>query len=100
MDFPDEAKGKRSAAFQEAQAVLHGIDIAGNFADILMQPGRSVVEFVAEKVRERGLGSLNLRRKHGFLPNIGVKEESGIGKEEGNAIETTKGRGSRVEQRA
>jgi hypothetical protein len=52
VDFPDETEGKRSAAFQEVQAVLHGIDVAGNFADILKQSGRGIVEFVAEKVRE------------------------------------------------
>ena len=80
--------------------MLHGIDVAGNFANIFEQTGRSVVQFVAEEIRERGLSSLDLRGEDGFLADVSVKEKSGIGKQQGNSVETTEGGGSRVEQRA
>jgi hypothetical protein len=39
-----------------------------------------------------------LRGKDSLLPNIGVEEQPGVGKQQGDAIKSAEGGGSRVEQ--
>ena len=81
MDFPDHPQRERLTFGQEPQAMLHGIDIAGNLRYILTQGSGSAVDFMTEQVGKRRLGALDLRGEDGFFPDVSVEEKPGIRQE-------------------
>ena len=81
MNLAQETIGKREFVLPQAiQAVVHSPDIIGDldYIAILGNAGR-VRSFESHQVRDGGLGSFDLRRKHGFLADIGIQEKAGIG---------------------
>jgi hypothetical protein len=81
VNIPDHPERKRLSIGQKPQAMLHGIDVAGNLRDILVKRSRSAIDLMAKQIGERRLGAFDLRREDGFLPDVGVEEKPRIRQE-------------------
>ena len=100
MDFPHHAEGKRVAFAEQLQAVLHGINVAGDFRDIIAEAGGGAINFVAQEIGKRRLGALDLGGEDGFFPDVGIEEKPGIRQKGGNAVKPAYRGGCGIQQSA
>ena len=61
VNLPDETVGEWEAAADPLQAVLQGRDVGGHLDDVIHRDARHLVQLEQEQIRERGLGTLDLR---------------------------------------
>jgi hypothetical protein len=61
--------------------VVHRGYVIGYFLDVRDRDARHLLAFEQQQIGERRLGALDLRGKHGFLPDVEIDEERRIGKD-------------------
>lgn len=93
MHFTDEAKRKGEALAEQLNAVFQGSCAVGDFPNVVHWDSGTAFGFVQQEVREGGLGSLDLRGKHSFFPNVGVEHVMWLRQEGGDAVESAKSQG-------
>ena len=75
MHFTDQPKRKRKSASDALDAMIDCVDIVDDFGDVIIEiVDPDVVIPDEQKVRERGLYSLDLGREQCFLANVHVQE--------------------------
>jgi len=87
VHLADEPQGKREG-FQPVEAIHHGIDVVGDFADVVDRLAGGGVRLEAQEIGQGGLGAFDLRGQHRLLADVHVEEERVVGQEEGNAVQT------------
>jgi hypothetical protein len=79
VNLPYQAKGQWKTAAHSPKAMVQGSDVVGHFLHIVQRNPWSLCILVEQQVRQRGLGSLDLRGEYGLLPYIGVQKELEVG---------------------
>ncbi len=72
------------------ESKVEGGNVVDDFRDILPRGARLRASFILKQVYERRLRPFNLARKDGFLPDVHVDEEVGIGQGRGDGVEPGK----------
>ena len=98
VHFTKEAVGEREAFAQAGHAVIQGRDVVRHLDDIIHWTAGHFLQFEKQKVGERGLGALDLRRKNGFAADIGVKEEVGIREQRADTVQPPHSQGGSLQQ--
>ncbi len=89
VDFPKQPQREGKALVQPLQAVIQRCDIVGHLDDIVHRDAGHFLALIEEKIRERGLRPLNLRRENRFFPDVEIQRQLRIRQKLGDAIEPT-----------
>jgi hypothetical protein len=87
MDFADQPVRKGEAILEALKPMLQSRHIVGHLHHIVQRCAWSLFQLEQQEIGKGRLGALDLRRKHGFLPHVGVKEKMRIGQQSGDAVE-------------
>jgi hypothetical protein len=91
VNFADETKGERKAVPYAFQTMIQGRHIVGDFLHVVQRNARRFCILIKLEVEERRLRSFDLRREHGLLTNVGVKEELEVRERGGRPIQPADG---------
>jgi hypothetical protein len=88
VDLANEAIREWEPLAQPRQPVVERSDVVRDLHDIVEWDSGCFIELEEEKVGERRLRALDLRREHGFLPDVGVEKKREVRKERRYSVET------------
>ena len=97
--FANESNRDGQAIRKTPQTVMHRADVVGDLLHIGIDGGtRRVTTLVDQQVRQQRLRTFDLRRQQGFLADIHVKEEIGVGQHPKDPLKMANGSVRLVEQ--
>jgi hypothetical protein len=87
----EKARAEWQSAGQFFEAAIKSGDAAAHFACVVEWNARLLISLIEEEIGERRLGTLDLGRKDGLLPDKAVEEERDVGEVRRNGVETSEG---------